>query len=197
MISAIVLAAGRSQRMGSLKPLLEVDGKTILRRIIDLHRCAGVEDIVVVTGFQAADVEDEVKRAGARTVRNTMYDEGMFVSVRTGIRSLAKGTRAFFMHPADVPFVQAGTLGLLLKGFREDDRTICIPCHQGRGGHPPLIGTDHVYGISTWSGENGLGGYLREHRAETARIETRDPFVCLDLDTPEDLADVLNLLHLP
>jgi CTP:molybdopterin cytidylyltransferase MocA len=138
-IAAVILAAGRSSRLGQFKPLLSVGGQTLIQRAISLFRQNRIEDIIVVTGHRAAELEAALAQETVRIARNDAYARGMFSSVVTGLRQLPAQCVAFFVLPVDLAFVQAATIGRLIKAFQEQPGRICHPCAGNRRGHPPLI----------------------------------------------------------
>ena len=127
-LAAIVLAAGRSSRMHELKPLLEAGGRTLLERAVGAFTAVGIDDVVVVTGHRGDEVAPVAARAGAGTVPNPRFDDGMYSSVQAGVAALAAGVTRFFLLPADVPLVRPETVGRLARaagsaaGQRRTDR---------------------------------------------------------------------------
>jgi len=87
VISAIIPAAGQSSRMGRHKPLMSLGKSTVVQRVVELFQNVGITDIRVVTGFQAADIENLLKPSGVTTLRNNRWTEGMFSSIITGFFS--------------------------------------------------------------------------------------------------------------
>jgi molybdenum cofactor cytidylyltransferase len=109
--SAIVLAAGLSSRMRELKPLLPLDGVPAVLRVAGAYRAVGLEPVVVL-GFGAELVAPVLERHGVSYVVNHGFEDGMYSSVRCGVRALPPDTRAFFVHPVDCALVRSETLGL-------------------------------------------------------------------------------------
>ncbi len=138
-ISAIILAAGYSSRMGTLKPILKLGDKTILERAIRLFRDVGIEDVIVVVGHGAEQIIPIVHDCGARAVMNGQFDRGMFSSVQAGVNALSPESEAFFVLPVDIPSVSSQTIRDLLTAYWGGKSKIVVPAFQGRRGHPPLI----------------------------------------------------------
>ena len=95
-VSAIVLAAGFSSRMGEFKPLLPLAGTSPIGRVTVALRQAGVEDVIVVTGYRASELLPELTRYRLRHTMNDSYAAGMYSSVQSGVQALAADTAAFF-----------------------------------------------------------------------------------------------------
>ena len=198
-LAAIVLAAGRSSRMGDLKPLLEVEGRTLLEWAVGAFAGASVDDVIVVTGHQGDEVAAVAARVGAVAVANPGFDDGMFSSVRAGVEALDPGVERFFLLPADVPLVRPETVGRLARaalprldgdGAAGRAPEVLYPAVAAVTGHPPLIAASLraeilAYGPAGPAG--GLRALLMGHIACSAIVEVDDHGVLLDADTPEDL----------
>lgn len=185
-ISAVVLAAGLSERMGRLKPLLPLGASRTIERVVDFFQAAGVGDILVVTGHRAADVRQAVEPYHVRCVENPDYRQGMFRSVLAGIRALPKQCRAFFIHPADIPLVRPQTVLRLMETFGDVSANIFYPTFSGRRGHPTLIRTELIPSIMQWAGAGGLKACLQRYEADSFELPVVDEAILLDLDTPGD-----------
>ncbi len=184
-ITALILAAGYSSRMGTLKPLLPLGGSTVIEEAVQRFRTARVDDIRVVTGYRAEKLAPVLKRLGVKEVFNPDYDQGMFASVRAGVRSLETGIAAFFLLPVDIPLVKPRTITGLLHAYRHGDARIIYPCFKGLRGHPPLISQACVADLPLdWEG--GLRAFLSRYHAEALDLEVMDDTILLDCDTPED-----------
>lgn len=186
-IGAVILAAGFSSRMGEFKALLPVGGYTMLERVLMLFTSAGLSDIVVVCGHEHEKIEAMLSGTGVQIAYNPFFRQGMFSSIQTGIACLSPEVEGFFIHPVDIPFVQAGTLLELLKLFQDAGPQIILhPCFKGRHGHPPLVGAVWGDALLKWQGPDGLRGFFRQYKGEQFDIEVNDEYILIDIDTPED-----------
>jgi probable phosphoglycerate mutase len=195
-LAAIVLAAGRSSRMGELKPLVDVEGRTLLERAVGAFTAAGVDEVVVVAGHRRDEVAAVGARAGARVVTNPGYDRGMFSSVRIGVQGLDQRVTRFFVLPADVSLVRPETIGRLIRQGRTARggvADVVYPLFDGAEGHPPLLAGALRAEIRAADPPDGLRGLLMGHAAASAAVDVEDPGVLLDADTPEDLARIREL----
>ena len=190
-LSAIILAAGFSSRMGELKALLPLGGRTVLARCVSLFRDCGIEDVVVVTGHRADAVGTAAEAAGARVAFNPDYADGMFGSIRTGAGQLAPDCPGFFLLPVDIPLLRRGTVHLLARSFAETGALLSYPVFAGRRGHPPLI---HGACIPAILAERAPEGGLRtllarieaERPSQVREVQVADATIHVDLDTPEE-----------
>lgn len=185
-IAALILAAGESSRMKRLKPLLPLAGQTVIERVIGLFRQIGIADIRAVLGHGADRLVPVLDRQGVPHVINTDYQSGMFSSIQTGAAHLGNGCGAFFLLPADIPFVRPETLQKLIAAFRETGQLVYRPRYQGRRGHPPLISAELIPEILAFQEPGGLRALLSRHAERCVDIDCDDPGILIDLDTPED-----------
>ena len=187
-VTAIVPAAGLSRRMGRFKPLLPLGPDPAVVGVVKTFQSAGVQDILVVTGYRGAEVRQAVAPLAVRCVENAAYRNGMFSSVLAGIRALPARCPAFFIHPADIPLVRPRTIRRLAAAFAESAAApaVLYPVFDGLRGHPTLISTGLVPDILQWPGTDGLRGLLKCHDADSMELDVADEGILLDLDTPDD-----------
>ena len=184
-LSAVILCAGFSSRMGRLKALLPLGRRSAIERAIDLFRGNGIADIIVVTGFQAERLSAELNHGKVREARNPDFGNGMFSSVQAGVRCLSPDSQGFFLLPVDIPLVRPYTIRLLQQVFRDHPDKIIHPGFEGRRGHPPLIPAALVPAILAWPGTQGLRGCLAASGKTVVDVDVPDRFVLADMDTPE------------
>ncbi|HLB67801.1 MAG TPA: NTP transferase domain-containing protein [Thermoplasmata archaeon] len=187
MISAIVLAAGTSSRMGQPKVLVRIDGRPVLDRVLGALRASRVKQILVVLGPQASRVRREVPLDGATVVVNPHYAKGMSTSLRAGIASLDPRAEAFLVVLADQPFVSPTTMDALIARREESGAKILIPTFGGARGNPVLVDRSLSEEVEAISGDQGCRAIFGDHTDEILEVPVGDPGVLLDLDTPEQL----------
>ena len=187
----IILAAGYSSRMGTLKPIIKLGGVTIAERLIEAYRSLDI-DVYLVVGWQKEALLSNIKRSDFRAIENPIYHEGMFSSVRAGFQALKnQDYKAIFIQPVDVPLVQIATLRTLLEASQKIEAKIYYPCVNSHRGHPVLISPDIIPAILEWNGENGLKGYLKTRENQAQECEVPDSNILFDIDTPEDIPELL------
>ena len=193
-LSAIILSAGLSSRLGDFKPLLPLGGELFLERVIALYQSAGILDIRVVAGYRVADVTALAERCGAKPIFNPDFTRGMFSSVVAGVSGLSPDCAGFFIHPVDIPLVRRQTLIDLQNAFRHGNASIFYPTFLETRGHPPLISGIHVKALETWMGKDGLRGFLNGYEADAMSVPVVDRFVLKDIDTPKDYVCAQNCI---
>ncbi len=187
MISAIILAAGESKRMGQPKMLLPWGKTTVLGNIISTFMNAGLEDIAVVVGGAREQVEEIVTQGGARIVFNEDYAGGeMLLSLQRGIEAQSHQTRATLIGLGDQPQIHEGTVRLICKIFITEESRLIVPSYQMRRGHPWLAERSLWPELLKMKFPQSPRDFLNQHAEEIRYAEVDTPTILADLDTPED-----------
>jgi molybdenum cofactor cytidylyltransferase len=192
-IAAVVLAAGLSSRMGSNKLLADLDGKPLLVRTIAEIKASAVDEIVVVTGHQAADVEAALSGLDVRVVHNADYATGLSGSVKTGISAILDFD-AGFVCLGDMPLVRAQDFNRMIAAFNiVDGRDLIAPVQGRKLGNPVLWGSNYFAALQALSGDRGARSLLEANRDAITEISVEHEGILLDADTPEALAKIKSL----
>ena len=180
--AALIVAAGMSSRMGDFKPLLNIGSISIAQRVVATFQQAGVEKIVMITGYNATALEKHLAGNGVVFLRNENYrSTQMFDSVCIGLRYLRDKCDRLLFTPVDIPLFTAGTVRALL----DSGAALACPAVDGETGHPTLISA------SLFPGDRGLRGALERCGVEMLRLPVEDRGVLHDADTPEDYKALL------
>jgi len=186
-VSAIVLAAGYSRRMGNFKPLLPLGNGTVLSTVVDQLRAAGVDDVCVVTGHHAETLHSEIARLGARSAYNPDFDRGMYSSIVRGISALPDSAEACLLLPVDIPLVRAASVRQLLRHPFDARTQVLYPTFRGQRGHPPMIRRSLFVPICAHQDPaGGLKALLQQHQDAATELALCDQGILYDMDTPED-----------
>ncbi|MBC8258325.1 MAG: nucleotidyltransferase family protein [SAR324 cluster bacterium] len=190
MISAIILAAGESRRMGEQnKLLLSFSGQVLIHKIVETVCNSVVDDVLVVLGYEAENIKAVLENLPVRFLENKGYEEGMTSSIQTGVRATAEVSQGLLICLADMPFVDKADLNRLVQAFTDLSKTesslIIVPVFQGKRGNPVLFSSKFRDEILLHDGE-GCRGILRKHQQSIREIEMDSEHVLLDVDTPED-----------
>ena len=180
-LPAVILAAGLSSRLRELKPLLPLDGVPAVLRVAGAYRDVGLEAVVVL-GFGAERVAPLLDAHGVRYVVNHDYEDGMYSSIRCGVRALPRDVRAFFVHPVDCALVRSETLGRLARNASEPPTSVVYPVHDAERGHPPLVAAALRAAILAEEPQGGLKELLTRGEAGACDVHVDDPNVLLDMD---------------
>lgn len=192
MFAAIILAAGASERMGYPKALLGYRGRPFLTGIVEACFAAGVDKRVVVLGYYADKILEEIDLTDVIVAMNDDLDAGPIGSVRAGLAALAAfPVDAVLVWPVDRPHVAVSTIEALLDTFRTTHQPIVVPTHGGRRGHP-VVFARRVF-AELLGAPNGEGARAVVHRdsSRVAEVAVEDPAVLEDFNTPEDYKKLL------
>ncbi len=183
--AAVVLAAGRSARMGADKPLLPLGGGTALERVVRAALKAGVDEVLVVTGHRADDLAPVLINLGVAQVHNPDHENGMFSSVRSGVSTLRDEVDGFLLLPVDCALVRAEVMARLLSEHRKAEAGILHPTCCGRRGHPPLLSARYRRELAAAGDSDDLRAFFRRHSRDEREVEVEDLTILMDMDTPE------------
>jgi molybdenum cofactor cytidylyltransferase len=193
MTLALLPAAGKSVRMGRPKLTLPLAGRPILAHVVDALRLGGIEGVVVVVNVTAApELAVIAESAGAEVCPLDRDTPDMRATVEAGLRWIEErhhpaADQRWLLTPADHPTLDPSLVRRLLDTARDHpERSIFLPVHEGRRGHPTLIAWKHVAGLRAHAHGVGINAYLRLHEAETLAVPVESADVLTDLDTPAD-----------
>ncbi|MFZ2017292.1 MAG: nucleotidyltransferase family protein [Methyloceanibacter sp.] len=187
-IAAIVLAAGRSSRMGPHNKLLEsLGGRTIIARVARAAIASGACPVVVVTGFEDDRIKETLRGLDVTFANNPNFDEGMSGSIKTGLATLPAGSDGAMVLLGDMPEVEASDLRLVMAAFA-GRQAICIPVRDGRRGNPVLWGASYFAEMMNLSGDVGAKQLITKHSEHVIEVPVASNGIFADVDTPSDLA---------
>lgn len=188
-VSAIILAAGQSTRMGADNKLLLPFGESsIVETIVDAVTGAGVAETVVVLGHEAERVRERLAGKPARLVDNPRYAEGMGSTVKAGLRAASPTMEGYMICLTDLPLVQSTELDRLIAAFAEaDGEPIVLPFYRGQRGNPVLFPRRYREEVLNGRGPvAGCRGIVKRHPEAVLEVEMETDHVVCDIDTPED-----------
>ena len=185
-ISAILLAAGESTRMGFLKPLLDWHGVPLVGYQIRSLWDGGVSEIVVVVGHGHADVTPYVEAEGAKWVINPNYLDGKTTSIKVGLHAVSRHATGFLLLSVDQPRPPS-VVKAVLDSHLERGAAVTSPRHKRRNGHPIVFSWLLRPELEAITEEKqGLREVFRAHRDDVNEAPVEDPIAVLDLNTPAE-----------
>jgi molybdenum cofactor cytidylyltransferase len=191
VISAILLAAGESRRMGSTNKLaLDIDGVPMVRRAAETLLAASLAELVVVLGHEAERIGSLLTGLPLRTVVNEAYPAGRMSSVHRGLETIDAACDGILIALADQPLLEPDDIARLLGAFRAAGQgAILLPSYRGRRGNPVLLDAAHREPILAMGpAAGGARAYIDAHPERVHHCEMDNGHVVTDLDTPEDYA---------
>jgi CTP:molybdopterin cytidylyltransferase MocA len=189
-VSAVILAAGKSTRMGQDKLLLPLVDRPVIRWSIDTFLATDIDHLVVVTPPGGRAIQQILTPLPVQTVTNYDVAGDMASSLRAGIRRLPPFSSGILVSPADMPLVRSETIQRLIDAHRRYPGAIFIPCWQGRRGHPTLFPRQLLAAIHHLP---TLRHLLHGHAPSLRHLELSDPGILMDMDTPNDYGLVVTL----
>lgn len=190
MFPGIVLAGGKSSRMGRPKALLPIGqrGDTFFDRVTRTLLDAGIDDVVVVVGADAGAIRAGVQpRPRVRIVDNPDYEQGQLTSLLAGLRAIdTVGAAAALVTLIDVPLVSAATVRTLIAAQREHNAPVVRPVSNGRHGHPVIFARQLFAELERADPARGAKPVVRSHAAEMIEVPVDDEGAFADIDTPEE-----------
>jgi molybdenum cofactor cytidylyltransferase len=186
MICAMVLAAGRSRRMGTQKLLLPLQGRPVIVHVVDELLRSPVDRVFVVVGEEGKPIIEAMADRPVHFVTNPFPEGEMLSSVRCGLTAMPGECAAVLVALGDQPGISADVVGELVRSFRSGDRGIVVPTHDGQRGHPLLFAMHYRDEILTGYEDRGLRGLLDAHPQDVLEVEVTTPGILEDIDVPED-----------
>jgi molybdenum cofactor cytidylyltransferase len=190
-VSAVILAAGRSTRMGGPNKLLaELGGKPLVRIVTEQALASKAEDVIVVTGHQAEQVEKALQGLRVKFVRNPDFAAGLASSVKAGIGAVPQNADGAVICLGDMPLISAHLIDRLVEGFApERGNLIVVPVSDGRRGNPVLWSRRFFNELMALDGDIGARHRNARHGEAVAEVAVEGFGAFLDIDTPQALAE--------
>ena len=196
--SAVVLAAGQSSRMGGPnKLLLPFQGEALVRRTVRTVLAAGVQETVVVTGWQSREVMRTVLDLPVTLQLNLLYEDGQMRSVAAGVAALTQATDAILVCPGDLPLLRVEDVHELMDVYlAHPDSSIVIPRHEGERGNPIVFGAAYAPEVAAGRRLIGCRKLAQQYPEETFWHEAAHDRFTTDCDTPQAYQQLLQRLGL-
>ena len=187
MISAIILAAGRSKRMGSPKLVLRWGETTVIGKVIDTLVKAGINDLHVVTGGNHRELEKALSGYQVDFIFNPLFANGdMMTSIQLGLKGLPDNSDGALIVLGDQPQIEAKTVDLLIQGYLNTKQKIIVPSYKMHRGHPILIDRSLHSLILELHSPKTLKVFLNANQALIYHVNVDSSTILEDVDTPAD-----------
>jgi molybdenum cofactor cytidylyltransferase len=186
-ISAVVLAAGLSTRMGRPKMILPWGSETVIGRVVSVLAKAGVAEIIVVTGGTHSEVEAALWGHPVRFAHNSHFANGeMLLSIQAGVEQLDPASHGFLLALGDQPQIESDVVKRVISAYTQKQAPLVVPSIQMRRGHPWLVDRALWVEILALQPPLTMRNFLHHHRDEIFYVEVDSRSILMDLDTPED-----------
>jgi molybdenum cofactor cytidylyltransferase len=190
MISAVILAAGESRRMGAQnKLLLQIGSEVLIRKFVESVCASAADAVLVVLGHEAEKIKAVLQDLTVSFVNNTCFEEGMTTSIQSGVKAASTESTGLMICLADLPFAETSDFNRLIQAFTDFRRTesslIIVPVFQGQRGNPVLFSAEFRDKILAHKGE-GCREIVRQYPQSVREVCMENDNLLRDIDTPED-----------
>jgi molybdenum cofactor cytidylyltransferase len=196
MLSIIILAAGKSERMGKTKLLLPFGGKTILGKTAENYARSGAGDeMIVVFGARAGELRACIDEKGINSVINPDYASGMSSTLKVGLRAASLKTDAVLFAMGDQPFIPPAVIRKLADEFFANEKGIAFPTYQGQRGQPTIFSIKYREKLLALTGDTGARELIERHANDVLKVPVDTDAILIDIDTEEAYQEALQRLN--
>ena len=183
-VSAILLAAGKSSRMGKLKQLMPLGESTILEQTLDNLLGSKAAEVIVVLGYKAEEIVKRLSGKPIKVVVNPLYRKGMSTSIAAGLKFVDSQAQAVMLVMGDQPYVDSPTINRLIDAFGNSKKGIAIPTHNGQRGHPLIFAKKYQAPLYDLSGDIGGREIIKQNPRDVLEVPVDCEGIIIDIDTP-------------
>jgi molybdenum cofactor cytidylyltransferase len=192
MLSAILLAAGESKRMGEPKQLMPLGSSTVLEQAIDNLLNSAVNEVIVVLGYKAEEIIKTLAAKPVKIIVNPNYRQGMSTSIIAGLILIDSQAQAVMLALGDQPLVDSQTINQLIDEFYNHDKGIAVPAYQGRRGHPIIFAIKYKPKLLELKADIGGRQIIQHHPDDVLEVAVDSESIIADIDTRDDYRSQLD-----
>ena len=187
-ITAIVLAAGESRRMGNRNKMeLIINGQKLIRQTVSTILKSSVNEVIVVTGYQADVVRYSLIGLPVVKVHNDDYEKGQMSSVHKGLSKIKKSCDGIMVCLGDQPLLNSEDIDCLINAFNQRPHgSILVPTYRGQRGNPIILSYEHRNQILNGESNLGCRKLIHNNPELVTTLEMKNDHVITDIDTPDD-----------
>ena len=196
MISAILLAAGKSTRMaGENKLLKEINGIPLIKYSIKNILASSIDELVIVVGHEKGVINNCIDvNKKLKIIFNSDYENGIASSIKFGLKNISNKAEAFFICLADMPMISQNIYNKLIKSrynynkkkIIKHSKEIIVPTYDGRKGNPVLFSKSMKEKIMDITGDNGAKKIIELYPEKVLNVPFKNDKILLDFDTQEN-----------
>jgi molybdenum cofactor cytidylyltransferase len=193
MLTAVILAAGESKRMGSPKALLLYNDRTFLEHLLDITCHPKIGSQVIVLGAGAEGISKRVGLNPEQTVVNLDWQSGQISSIKAALKSIGtKATDGVLLCLVDHPLITSALVGELVESFYSTGKSIVLPTFHGQRGHPVIFSSKLFSELLDAPEETGARSVVWKHAKEVCEVPTAEEGIVLNLNDPETFRSATN-----
>ena len=185
-VSAILLGAGESKRMGVDKLSLPYGKKTVLEHCLEIFLRSKVREVIVVLGGRTKGMRSPLRRRKGKVVMNPHYKMGMSTSIQRGIQAIDPRCHGILIALGDQPFLKTRTIDTLIQAFAKGDKGIVVPSFRGRKGHPVIFHKRYQGDLLKLKGDAGGRSIIERYPEDVWVVHVKSEGVVKDIDTWKD-----------
>ena len=185
-VTAIILGAGESSRMGKPKLLLPFGDSTVIGTLISSVQASSVDRVIIVLGASYEIHRKNIRQYAVDIVHNKQYRDGMLSSLQCGLGTVRDDADAVMVLLGDQPMIRSADMEKLIDAYRHSEKQIIVASHGEKRGHPVLIGRKFINEIIEYPKEASLRDLLQNHPGEILEIRTGNEKILRDIDTEKD-----------
>jgi molybdenum cofactor cytidylyltransferase len=186
LVSAILLAAGKSERMGQNKLLMPFGGRTVIQRTLDSLIASRVGEVIVVLGSKAQEINSSIGSRRALVVLNPNYAKGMSTSLINGLGMVSSQARFVMVALGDQPLITPRVYNQLIEAALGSDKGIILPAYKGERGNPIVISTRYSAEILKQTGDVGGRELLKAHPEDVLEVLVDCEGAVVNINTKEE-----------
>ena len=194
-VTAILLGAGESKRMGKPKLLLPFGESTMIGTLIGNTLNSSVEKIIVVLGSNYNSLHQTIKDYPVEIVNNSRYRDGMLSSIQCGLKAVPDSADAVMILLGDQPMIGTSEMDKVIESYRDSEKDIIIATHGNKRGHPIIFGSRYISEIGGYPKDSSLRDLLQKHPEDIEETETDNSGILRDIDTETDYQEELKHHH--
>jgi molybdenum cofactor cytidylyltransferase len=183
MISAIILAAGLSSRMGRNKLLLPIGKQSVIEHVVEAVSKSHVDEIIVVLGKDAEDIGAVLEGFEIKIVLNSDYEKGQSSSVKAGIKTINNHAEGALFFMGDQPMIKVKLINDIIDEFNKGQSSIVVPTYKNKRGNPVLFSRCWFTELNQVQGDKGGREILNNNLDQVQFIEISDELFFQDVDT--------------
>ena len=188
-VAALILAAGRSTRMGSNKLLEELHGKPLVRHVAEAALASKAQPVFVITGHESERVRAALDGLDLRFIYNPDYADGLSTSLKAGVAAFPAEVTGVVVLLGDMPLVTSEAINAVIVAYEASPQSIAaVPVYDGEWGNPVLLSRGLFNAVQELEGDAGARTLLSLRTSEGSEVPVPNNAVLIDLDTPEALA---------
>lgn len=191
-VSAILLAAGESKRMGKPKLLLPLGDGTVLGNTVDNLLSSSVDEVIVVLGANARETKGAITGKAVKIIINPDYRQGMSTSLISGLKQVSHQAQRILVALSDQPLIDRTTYNKLIQKSLDSDNGIVVPTHKSRRGNPIIFNIRYKEELLQLKGDVGGRELLSQHPDDILEVAVDCEGIYINLNTMDDYKSALN-----